>query len=79
MLTTIVIGNRFTQRKRGFIFTPRGYNAWAASAAESVEQALPEHALWVFSGTSDGNALAGRLAAQGHAVVVSAATGYGGE
>lgn len=30
MLTTIVIGNRFTRRKRGQIFTPRGYNDWAS-------------------------------------------------
>ena len=28
MLSTIIIGNRFTQRKRDFIFTPRGYRAW---------------------------------------------------
>jgi cobalt-factor III methyltransferase len=35
MLTTIVIGNRFTRRKREWIFTPRGYNAW------SDEQPLP--------------------------------------
>jgi len=38
---------------------------------------LPQGALWVFSGTSDGNALANRLAACGNAVVVSAATEYG--
>jgi len=82
MLTTIVIGNRFTQRKRGFIFTPRGYNNWdnpdvGAMPCDSPE--LPEHALWVFSGTSDGNALANQLAQQGYPVVVSAATEYGGE
>jgi cobalt-factor III methyltransferase len=79
MLTTIVIGNRFTQRKRGFIFTPRGYNAWEPTAAKLLAQDLPEHALWVFSGTSDGNALAGELTKQGFPVVVSTATGYGGE
>ncbi|MDD5631976.1 MAG: precorrin-3B C(17)-methyltransferase, partial [Methylococcales bacterium] len=79
MLTTIVIGNRFTQRKRGFIFTPRGYNAWESTAAEPVAQDLPKQALWVFSGTSDGNALASQLAVQGYPVVVSTATGYGGE
>ncbi|MFA6161939.1 MAG: precorrin-3B C(17)-methyltransferase [Methylobacter sp.] len=80
MLTTIVIGNRFTQRKRGFIFTPRGYNNWDAPAEQSVvADKLPEHALWVFSGTSDGNALANELAQQGYPVVVSAATEYGGE
>jgi len=79
MLTTIVIGNRFTQRKRGFIFTPRGYNAWESTAAEPAAQDLPKQALWVFSGTSDGNALASHLAEQGYPVVVSTATGYGGE
>jgi precorrin-3B C17-methyltransferase len=79
MLTTIVIGNRFTQRKRGFIFTPRGYNAWESTAAEPVAQDLPKQALWVFSGTSDGNELASQLAGQGYPVVVSTATGYGGE
>jgi precorrin-6x reductase len=119
MLTTIVIGNRFTERRRGYIFTPRGYNDWSAvaqqtyaasavragdgaggeavsgavagagEAADAVagapdkagggagESALPQGALWVFSGTSDGNALANRLAACGNAVVVSAATEYG--
>jgi precorrin-3B C17-methyltransferase len=79
MLTTIVIGNRFTQRKRGFIFTPRGYNAWESPAPEPVAEDLPEHALWVFSGTSDGNKLASHLAGQGYPVIVSTATGYGGE
>lgn len=79
MLTTIVIGNRFTQRKRGFIFTPRGYNNWDAPAEQPVVDELPDHAIWVFSGTSDGNALANELAQQGYPVVVSAATEYGGE
>ena len=82
MLTTIVIGNRFTRRKRGFIFTPRGYNNWADTvtpAIEPVDQALPDHAVWVFSGTGDGNALASKLVAQNMPVVVSTATEYGGE
>lgn len=84
MLTTIVIGNRFTRRKRGHIFTPRGYNDWnsqeVAPAMQPEEQALPDNAVWVFSGTSDGNALAAQLAAgQGCPVIVSAATEYGGE
>lgn len=77
MLTTIVIGNRFTQRKRGHIFTPRGYNNWASMEAKP-EDSLPAEAVWVFSGTSDGNALAGELAGQGMQVVVSTATEYGG-
>lgn len=88
MLTTIVIGNRFTRRKRDRIFTPRGYNDWTApdvqpavqSSAQAEDRVLPDHAVWVFSGTSDGNALAARLAAaQGCPVIVSAATEYGGE
>lgn len=78
MLTSIVIGNRFTQRKRGHIFTPRGYNNWASPQAKP-EDSLPTEAVWVFSGTSDGNALAGELAGQGMKVVVSTATEYGGE
>src|SRR6202522_1587059 len=28
MLTTIIVGNRFTQRKGPFIYTPRGYQGW---------------------------------------------------
>ncbi|MES2739927.1 MAG: precorrin-3B C(17)-methyltransferase [Pseudomonadota bacterium] len=86
MLTTVVIGNRFTARKRGGIFTPRGYNDWAADADAAAQarqdgaEALPHGALWVFSGTSDGNALAARLAReQGGPVVVSTATEYGAE
>ena len=78
MLTTIVIGNRYTQRKREFIFTPRGYNDWRAFDTQPEENALPENALWVFSGTSDGNALASELARKGYPVVISAATEYGG-
>lgn len=79
MLTTIVIGNRFTQRKRGFIFTPRGYNNWDTANEQPTVNELPKQALWVFSGTGDGNALANELAGQGYPVVVSAATEYGGE
>jgi precorrin-3B C17-methyltransferase len=92
MLTTIVIGNRFTVRKRGYIYTPRGYNDWAADGAPGGKDvtalatrggqpaALPEGAVWVFSGTSDGNELAARLAAErATPVVVSAASEYGGE
>ena len=93
MLTTIVIGNRFTQRKRDWIFTPRGYNDWASDAlprtsdavaatavavADPAVQPLAADAVWVFSGTGDGNALATAVAAQGHPVVVSTATEYGG-
>ncbi|MDZ4151113.1 precorrin-3B C(17)-methyltransferase [Methylicorpusculum sp.] len=79
MLTTIVIGNRFTQRKRSFIFTPRGYNAWETAQDEALKHDLPQQAFWIFSGTSDGNALANHLAAQGYPVVISTATEYGGD
>lgn len=79
MLTTIVIGNRFTARKGNYIYTPRGYNDWAASPAKAETEVLPSNAVWVFSGTSDGNAFARELVAQGYPVVVSTATEYGGE
>jgi precorrin-3B C17-methyltransferase len=134
MLTTIVVGNRFTRRKRGWIFTPRGYNDWAKEGASAgapgeagvgsvggpgssaavgsigavrsdvggggrvgtwsgaavwsdvgIESglrpgpALPENAVWVFSGTSDGNALVRALANRQDPIVVSTASEYGGE
>ena len=82
MLTTIVVGNRFTAKKRGQIFTPRGYNDWAQPEGPKTQQEdqLPENAVWVFSGTSDGNALAADLAAADIGpVVVSAASDHGGE
>ena len=79
MLTTIVIGNRFTARKGNYIYTPRGYNDWAGSAVQAEADLLPSSAAWVFSGTSDGNALAREMVAKGHKVVVSTATEYGGE
>ena len=39
MLTTIIVGNRFTQRKGQFIYTPRGYNGWSAGNAGNAERA----------------------------------------
>jgi precorrin-3B C17-methyltransferase len=39
MLTTIIVGNRFTQRKGQFIYTPRGYNGWSAGSAGSAGNA----------------------------------------
>jgi precorrin-6x reductase len=43
MLTTIIVGNRFTQKKGQFIYTPRGYHGWTlanererAGASESA-------------------------------------------
>jgi cobalt-factor III methyltransferase len=85
MLTTIIIGNRFTQRKRDFIFNPRGYRRpwnelhsghYTPAAAGSITQDGP---VWVFSGTSDGNALASRLRETGYPIVVSTATEYGAD
>jgi cobalt-factor III methyltransferase len=78
MLTTVVVGNRFTRRKREWIFTPRGYNDWEKDeTAPSVD--LPQNAVWVFSGTSDGNALVRALADRQGPIVVSTASEYGGE
>ncbi|HVB82792.1 MAG TPA: precorrin-3B C(17)-methyltransferase [Candidatus Binataceae bacterium] len=86
MLTTVVIGNRFTRRKRGWIFTPRGYGGWNSAREASrgdpepaVAAEPPARGVWVFSGTSDGNALANAIAARGVPVVLSVATGYGAE
>ncbi|WP_284075992.1 precorrin-3B C(17)-methyltransferase [Herbaspirillum aquaticum] len=79
MLTSIVIGNRFTQRKRDWIFTPRGYNNWSEESQAAEAAQLPRQAVWVFAGTSDGNRVARELATQGEQVVISTATAYGGE
>lgn len=80
MLTTVVIGNRFTARKRSWIYTPRGYGDWADEPlAQADRRGLPQGAVWVFSGTSDGNALAREIAGTGHPVIVSTATEYGAE
>jgi precorrin-3B C17-methyltransferase len=84
MLTTIIVGNRFTRRKREFIFTPRGYRAWNETAHRNAETPIrpcdaPDAPVWVFSGTSDGNALASKLCATGYRVIVSTATEYGHE
>jgi precorrin-3B C17-methyltransferase len=79
MLTTIVIGNRFTRAKRNWIFTPRGYNNWDTGEAPTSAFDPPHHAVWVFSGTSDGNSLARELAEHYGPIVVSAASEYGGD
>jgi cobalt-factor III methyltransferase len=83
MLTTVVVGNRFTRRKREWIFTPRGYNDWVgdAVAQEGGENTteLPRDAVWLFSGTGDGNALVRALADLQGPIVVSTASEYGGE
>lgn len=80
MLTTLVIGNRFTARKRDWIYTPRGYGDWKDPRQTPPDhQDLPEGAVWVFAGTSDGNALARAIAGLDRPVIVSTATGYGAE
>ena len=79
MLTTIVVGNRFTRRKRGWIFTPRGYNEWNGDTPSHSGSHLPSSAVWVFSGTSDGNALARELTRDEIPIVVSTASEYGAE
>ncbi len=84
MFTTIIVGNRFTQRKRNWIFTPRGYNTWIEPANSAGGDPIhlsqpPEKAVWVFSGTSDGNILANLIKERGHKIVISAATEYGQE
>ena len=79
MLTTLVIGNRFTKRKRGWIYTPRGYGNWDDTPDTITADHLPHGATWVFSGTSDGNALAREIMAAGHQAVVSTVSEYGAE
>jgi precorrin-6x reductase len=80
MLTTIFVGNRFTRRKREFIYTPRGYNSWEIPCEqESRPAAVVCPSVWVFSGTSDGNALAAEIANSGHEMIVSVASEYGRE
>lgn len=78
MLTTIIIGNRFTQQKGSWMYTPRGYNDWEAEKTQE-DQAFrpPAQAVWVFGGTQDGNALALQLAESGEQVVLSVATELG--
>ncbi len=79
MLTTIIVGNRFTRRKRQFIYTPRGYNSWEIPREQKSAPVAACASVWVFSGTSDGNALASELAGSGHDVIVSVASEYGQE
>ena len=79
MLTTLVIGNRFTRRKRDWIFTPRGYNDWGKDQESSPRPGMPTNAVWLFSGTADGNALARELVGSHGPVVVSTASEYGGQ
>jgi precorrin-6x reductase len=78
MLTTIIVGNRFTARKRQFLYTPRGYLGWDKPHAPASHD-LPRGAIWVFSGTADGNVLARELIDRHHPVVMSTASAYGRE
>jgi precorrin-3B C17-methyltransferase len=79
MLTTLVIGNRFTKSKREFLFTPRGYVGWATQPISDQQKAIPKRAIWIFSGTSDGNEIVHRLKQQGIPVTVSVATEQGAQ
>ena len=79
MLTTIIVGNRFTQKKGRLIYTPRGYNAWPAPCRPKSCVADNEQTIWVFSGTGDGNALAAELFDRGYRLIVSTASDYGAE
>lgn len=87
MFTSIIIGNRLTRKKRLFLYTPRGYTGDFATQlpGTSFEKTVKpldskgENCIWVFSGTSDGNALAREIAAKGYYVVISTASEYGRE
>jgi precorrin-3B C17-methyltransferase len=79
MVSTVIIGNRFTRQKRHFLFTPRGYGGWENNVNEAISDKLPKQAIWVFSGTHDGNKLAKELEKRGHSVIVSTASEYGRE
>jgi precorrin-3B C17-methyltransferase len=41
MLTTIIVGNRFTQKKGQFIYTPRGYHGWTLANERERAGASP--------------------------------------
>ena len=78
MFTTLIVGNRFTRRKGRHLYTPRGYLGWEKEKTEPAPENLPP-AVWVFTGTGDGNALALDLAGKGHEIVASVASDYGRE
>jgi cobalt-factor III methyltransferase len=52
MLTTIIVGNRFTQRKGQFIYTPRGYHGWNAGNVERAAATDNAHNLKRLSANS---------------------------
>jgi precorrin-3B C17-methyltransferase len=71
MLTTLVIGTRFTKKTGRFLFAPRGYLGW-----ESTSNPAPD-AVWFFTGTRDGNLLAHASAQTGVKTVISVASEHG--
>ncbi len=76
MFTTIIVGNKFTQKQNNFLYAPRGYHGWDQPKEETPE--LKEGSLWVFSGTSDGNELAQLLDNEiDFPVVISTSSKYG--
>jgi precorrin-3B C17-methyltransferase len=82
MFTSILIGNCHTVRKGNFIVTPRGYEGWHENDPDALTSAnrqndVPNEAVWVFAGTSDGNQLAQAIAETGENVLISTATTYG--
>ncbi|HZC35665.1 MAG TPA: precorrin-3B C(17)-methyltransferase [Chthoniobacterales bacterium] len=79
MLTTIIVGNRFTRRKGRFIYTPRGYHPWPKPCQLTSSVPDKKQTIWVFSGTGDGNALAAELSGKGYRLIVSTASDYGAE
>ncbi len=79
MLTTLVIGNALTQRVGGRMYNPRGYLGLPQPEPNSanVSEKLPAGAVWVFSGTGEGNLVAAGLIASGIQVVLSCASEQG--
>lgn len=89
MFTTIIIGNKHTKKKGNFVYTPRGYSGWYKEPENGIAKtdggsldgyaSMPFNAIWVFTGTGDGNQLAHILSGNGSPIVVSVATAYGAE
>jgi precorrin-6x reductase len=73
MLTTLIIGTRFTQKTGAYLFSPRGYHGW------QFNDSPPKRAVWFFTGTRDGNALASECVALGNSTVVSVASEFGAD
>jgi precorrin-3B C17-methyltransferase len=77
MLTTIILGNRWTKKLGNRIYNPRGYGGWKDSESSADSPVPSEPCVWVFGGTSDANDVAGRLAAAGYRVVLSVLSSMG--